>query len=70
MQQYRSGYLKYDSRHNFFSVENRLHVDIEKIRKGLVVSGAAPWDNGLPESEYADGPFLDEGQTDKWGWDL
>ena len=40
MQLYRAGYLKYDG-----SGLNLFPVDIEKIRKGLVVFGFAPWEN-------------------------
>jgi hypothetical protein len=36
----------------------------------LVVFGVAPWENGLPDPEYDDGPFFDEGQTDMWRRDL
>ena len=62
--------FQYDSGHNLFSVENRFHVDIEQIREGLVLFGGAPWENGLPEPGYDEGPFLNEGQTDMWEWDL
>jgi hypothetical protein len=37
MQLYRAGYLKYDSGHNFFPIEERFHVDTEQIRDGYVV---------------------------------
>ena len=66
-----SGYLKYDHRgHSLFAVEDSFHVDIEQIREGLAVFGVSSWENGLPEPEYDDGPFCNEGQTDMWGWDL
>ena len=70
MQLYRAGYLIYDSGHNLFPVEDRFHVGIEQIRVGLVVFGAAPWENCLPESKCDDGPSFHEGQTDMWEWDL
>ena len=70
MQLHWACYLKYDSRHNFFLVEDRFHVDIEQIREGLVVFGIVPWENCLPEPKYDDGPFFDEGQTDMWEWNL
>ena len=60
---YQAGNFKYDSGHNFFPVEDRFPVDIEQVRKGLVVFG-------VTESEYDDGLFFDEGQTEMWGWDL
>ena len=50
-------YLKYESGHYFFPVEERFHVDFEQIREDLVVFGVAPWENCLPEPEYDDGPF-------------
>ena len=50
--------------------EVRFHVDTEQMREGLVVFDFATWDNGLPESKSDDGSFFDEGQTDRWGWDL
>jgi hypothetical protein len=59
MQLHRAGYLNYDSGHYFFPVEDRFHLDIEKIRKELIGFGVAPW-----EPKYDDGPFFDEGQTD------
>ena len=40
------------------AVEDRFHVDIEQIRKALTMFGVAPWENGLPEHEYDDGPPL------------
>ena len=62
---------KYDhSEHELFAVEDRFHFDIEQIRQGLAVFDVAPWENGLPEPEYDEGPFLDEDRTDMWGWDL
>ena len=65
MQLYWVGYLKFDdSGHNLFAVEDRFHMDIEQIRGGLAVFGAAPWENGLPEHDYDDGSFLNEGQAD------
>ena len=67
IQLYRAGYLKYDSEHNLFPIEDRFHVDIEHILEGFVLFGVAPWENGLPEPEHDDGPFFDEGQTDMWG---
>ena len=57
MQLYLAGYFKYEGGHNFFPVEDKFHVDIEKIRESLVVFGFASWENGLPEPEYDDGPF-------------
>ena len=45
-------------------------MEIEQIREGLVVFGIASLESGLPESEYDDGIFFDEGQTDMWEWDL
>jgi hypothetical protein len=45
-------------------------MDIKQIREFLIMFGIAPWENGLPEPEYDDGPFFDEGHTDMWGWDL
>ena len=52
MQLYRAGYLKYDSGHNLFPVEDIFHVDIDQIYESLVVFGVAPWENGLPDHEY------------------
>ena len=40
------------------------------MREGLVVFGVAPWENGLPDPECDDGPYIDEGQMDMWGWNL
>ena len=34
--------------------------------EGLTVFGAVPWENGLPEPKYDDGPSFDEGQTVMW----
>ena len=48
MQLYRAGYLKYDSGHNLFPVEDRFHVDIEQISEGLVVFGVALWEMVFP----------------------
>ena len=40
------------------------------MREGLVIFDVTLWENFLPEPEYDDGPFFDEGQTVIWGWDL
>ena len=42
-------------------------MDIKQLCEGLFVFSVAPWENGLPEPEYDEGPFFDEGQTDMWG---
>ena len=62
--------MKKNQRTQLFLGEDRFHVDMEQIREGLVVFSVAPWENGLPEPEYDDGPFFGEGQTDMWGRDL
>ena len=40
------------------------------MREGLTVFDVAPWENGLPGTEYDDGLFFDEDQTNIWGWNL
>ena len=54
----------FKSGHNLFPAEDRFHVDIEQVCEGLVMFSVAPWENGLPETEYDDGAFFDESQMD------
>ena len=53
MQLYWAGYHKYDySGDNKFTVKDRLHVDIKRIREGLTVFGVVPWENSFPDPEW------------------
>jgi hypothetical protein len=69
MQLYRAGYLKYDSGHNLFPVEDMFHVDIEQISEGLIVFGIAPGKIVFPRSNMMTVHSLMKVKR-IFGWDL
>ena len=42
----------------YFAIEDRFYMDIGQIHEGLTVFVIVPWENGLPEPKYDNGPFF------------